>query len=1242
MGLFNPWCFCPHALSDPSKSAEVRQSVYSNNGAIVSLKLKENSKTGTGILIHRMVVLTTHGTLPSIAAAKGTELLIRNSENNRKKLDPERFFVTSEALDITAVACDGINTETLQTLCLDNTNDPFLSSGRRVYLLGRHQNQLEKDVMMGDGRITVETEPFIKFCADGEIWSPGSAGFDIWGNLAFMICDPMKLVGGMDSRRRKFFSWKKDRPKQFGITVPMIKKWLKENWNDSIEDLDKTRVPKRVKKASKKQESLEISRNSGRPIGIYKQKEEQESELLAKLEKGRQQPFAHRINQRKNEQDFRNLPSYHMKTLEDFMGRSASISAQLNKKQDTVPAHCSSPQEKFKEKAPETQMRQTGIGRNRQCTDGSRTSDWQSEPQFEIPDTSNSTVQQLESQEEAEEEEQCLQTVDRSNIMQEYYKRPEEKLMKKSNSIPAHHRSPTEDFMNISNIITVQCKKSHEEFMNSSQSISVQSSMSQDLMITAIDAKKKSIGKNVDRLNISAWQREPKSKLKESELQEEEEEKNRKEKEEGEEQYSFQNLNVSNTNSTCYRGSQEEFMDLSNPFPTYPRSTQEECMSKSSSISVLSNNSQDIKVPAVFAEQRDVRKKEQSVDRSSTIARQGEPQFKLLDSLSDADNQVVSQEEEQEENHEQSFFHTSISFAAELRRLQEEQFQEQSSIVCQIMRGSERKMQQSNMVPHLIKDAQSERDGSSISCLQITEPQREGLNLEKLDKYKEDQTDKEYNEDESQISEPFVGPQTAWSRDEQKPSICEGPPKKNVQEVCNSRHPAQNSEEQEPDTAEDFAAQLRKLRKQYRANQTKIDSLNIQSHDELNVHKCSALAQIKDHDVEELCEPSISTPQNEGQKEKDLARSMIFPQFKEPKGELELDLAMSSSPAEVKHLEEKNHGKKQFSSKQHVLEKHIDVLEKVEDEVEEVLEAKDFNPSTEKAEDKLDDAKSIPESLVAKVEANVRNQEVITEQRLKESKATDTRADITAENMAQRAEDHFLDYCCIKKEKDLAEKSRTSIFEQSKNPQIKALESHDLLVHNDKAPRTEMLFHDEPKKPSTESSYARGLPMIPQNGWANCISEECISITSVSDTESLNKENQTNQMSTLSQASSSRDPETSDAETTFSIETRFSINSSPTERYPKKNQQERRSQSSMSSRGTRNSVQPKARSALKIHNSQVHPACVRSLRGQVSNSGVRNSAEYLIPTVSSLMKKQNLYESNLKKSTALLSPRWVL
>lgn len=130
----------------------------------------------------------------------------------------------------------------LKTCC-----NPSLDLGSMVYLLGHID---EKELSVGEAKVVIATDNLIKLSADGAAWAPGSAGFDVQGNLAFMVCDPMKLASSptakscsISASSSSSLSWKKDSSMQFGIPIPIISDWLHQNWEGNLDELSKPKLP---------------------------------------------------------------------------------------------------------------------------------------------------------------------------------------------------------------------------------------------------------------------------------------------------------------------------------------------------------------------------------------------------------------------------------------------------------------------------------------------------------------------------------------------------------------------------------------------------------------------------------------------------------------------------------------------------------------------------------------------------------------------------------------------------------------------------------------------------------------------------------------------------------------------------------------------------------------------------------------------------------------------------------------
>uniref|UniRef100_A0A1J3HGB6 Uncharacterized protein n=1 Tax=Noccaea caerulescens TaxID=107243 RepID=A0A1J3HGB6_NOCCA len=240
--ILDSWCFCKGV----GKSEKMKGSIFSGKApamARISVSGPNGVTSGTGFLIHRNLLLTTHLNLPSISATETAEVRLQNGL--AAALFPHRFFITSSVIDLTIVGLDLVDgdsysqTQTQHPHYLKTCSKPNLDLGSVVYLLGyASQNELK----IGEGKLVVATDNLIKLSTDEMIWSPGSAGFDVQGNLAFMICDPRKLATSPASTSTSSSSsLKKDNHNktlmmQFGIPMPVICDWLNQHWEGSLDE----------------------------------------------------------------------------------------------------------------------------------------------------------------------------------------------------------------------------------------------------------------------------------------------------------------------------------------------------------------------------------------------------------------------------------------------------------------------------------------------------------------------------------------------------------------------------------------------------------------------------------------------------------------------------------------------------------------------------------------------------------------------------------------------------------------------------------------------------------------------------------------------------------------------------------------------------------------------------------------------------------------------------------------------
>ncbi|KAL5219736.1 hypothetical protein ABZP36_024449 [Zizania latifolia] len=249
LGDCSGWCFC----SGGAKLERIKSTILAGKGAAVAAVSfvgggEGGGRGGSGFLIHRGLLLTTHGTIPSAAAAGAAEVRLSHGRLPAS-LVPQRFFITSPILDLTIVGLDVVNDDLnshgQQPHFLKTCLNPSLDLGSTVLLLG-HTNK--KDLTVGEGKVVIATDNLIKFSTNEVSWQPGSAGFDMHGNLAFMVCDPMKLApstptGYASASSTVLLSSKKDMPTQFGIPIPAVCDWLKQHWNGSLEDVSKPMMP---------------------------------------------------------------------------------------------------------------------------------------------------------------------------------------------------------------------------------------------------------------------------------------------------------------------------------------------------------------------------------------------------------------------------------------------------------------------------------------------------------------------------------------------------------------------------------------------------------------------------------------------------------------------------------------------------------------------------------------------------------------------------------------------------------------------------------------------------------------------------------------------------------------------------------------------------------------------------------------------------------------------------------------
>ncbi|KAK1271820.1 hypothetical protein QJS04_geneDACA012708 [Acorus gramineus] len=241
--LGDSWCFCSGGAG--SRSERLKGAIFGSKAPAMA-----RISGGTGFLIHRNLLLTTHANLPTVAAAETADVRMHGNKvsSTSPKLVPHRFFITSTVLDLTIVGFDMVEVDSAsqsqQPHHLKTCSNPTLNLGNTVYILGHTGKE---NLTVGDGKVVIATDNLIKLSTDGVTWCPGSAGFDSQGNLAFMICDPMKLATSPTTKSSSVSSSSsqscKDSPMQFGIPIPIICDWLNQHWEGSFDELSKPKLP---------------------------------------------------------------------------------------------------------------------------------------------------------------------------------------------------------------------------------------------------------------------------------------------------------------------------------------------------------------------------------------------------------------------------------------------------------------------------------------------------------------------------------------------------------------------------------------------------------------------------------------------------------------------------------------------------------------------------------------------------------------------------------------------------------------------------------------------------------------------------------------------------------------------------------------------------------------------------------------------------------------------------------------
>ncbi|EFJ29420.1 hypothetical protein SELMODRAFT_410313 [Selaginella moellendorffii] len=202
---------------------------------------------GIGIIIRKNVILTSHGTIPSVSSAKEGEMALSypamgccpTQTTLKQKLLPSKFFITNPALDITAIACDDVSPVVPLNIELSQGRGP-IGVDAKVYILGASQGSkpsTSRNLKVGEGRVTMEGDSIVKFSTEGEAWLSGSAGFTRQGQFAFMVCQPRRFsrAASMESSTSAASSSSQRRSsvKQSSVALREILRWLEDGMPSS-------------------------------------------------------------------------------------------------------------------------------------------------------------------------------------------------------------------------------------------------------------------------------------------------------------------------------------------------------------------------------------------------------------------------------------------------------------------------------------------------------------------------------------------------------------------------------------------------------------------------------------------------------------------------------------------------------------------------------------------------------------------------------------------------------------------------------------------------------------------------------------------------------------------------------------------------------------------------------------------------------------------------------------------------
>lgn len=146
----------------------------------VVVPTKTGRSLGTGFLITRNLLMTNNHVVEDRATAANALAEFQIKEGQRPivvAMQPDRFFMTSKALDFTIVACDGLGIEAIIPISLLR-NPAIVTRHERVNII-QHPRGRQKEIAIHDNKVSRVKDLVVHYSTDTE---PGSSGSPVFNN----------------------------------------------------------------------------------------------------------------------------------------------------------------------------------------------------------------------------------------------------------------------------------------------------------------------------------------------------------------------------------------------------------------------------------------------------------------------------------------------------------------------------------------------------------------------------------------------------------------------------------------------------------------------------------------------------------------------------------------------------------------------------------------------------------------------------------------------------------------------------------------------------------------------------------------------------------------------------------------------------------------------------------------------------------------------------------------------------